>query len=300
MKVLVNAGFGSPVGDKTLGLISSLGFHGVRQELPFWEVPAKLVIEELSDYEELLPILLFPGGDGAGLSGLQVLDRWRVFLTLIAQFGLSDASPGPLIEIGNEFDISPEWRDKPEEAAMLAVEVWKDSRKLCPQVTVLLPSVSNLNKRGLSYLKKMLDVGLPAELQVAVHRYPPDISWNSAHSGFSSRLEELEVLHALLGKRKFWVTETGRTEGPVKVRKPFPLCFLYDRIMLSEWKVAHWAERELLFWKEAGAQGVSWYQIGDGPSENDPLDHYGIINREGEIKRVGKTISELIMSGQLD
>jgi hypothetical protein len=123
----------------------------------------------------------------------------------------------------------------------------------------------------------MIGAGVPDDVVVGFHRYPPGDDPTAAHDGFADRWAEVARLRLLVGKRKLWCTETGWTSGPRKKRRGFPLCFLEKNTWLSEETVADYATSEFRFWARVPQlEALAWYQINCGPNRNNTEDNFGL------------------------
>ncbi len=306
MKLYLNLGHipapGSSIGRELLDAIAALGFHGFRQDLPDHHDLCLQILEELAAYERLHPLFLLAGGrmtrEHPGTGGVpwtrealrQHVEDICGQLDGLAYFDRADP---PALEIGNEPDIAVEaWKDHPKLLGETFAECYSTVREFTDRSVVLTPSVSNLNQRGIAYLGRMLARGLPTGAAVAVHRYPSGRDPVKAHAGFATRDAELREVFRIVEGTDVWVTETGRTEGPERIRR-FPLPDL--TIRMTEEEVSDYMEAELRFWAAVPqVKAVSWYQLNSGPDPDDPLHHYGIRRHDGTFKPVASRLATLI------
>ncbi len=152
--------------------------------------------------------------------------------------------------------------------------------------------VSNLNQRGLRYLREARVDRWPADVRVSVHWYPHNDSRRNPHPGFVSRDHEVAELLALIGDRPWGVSEFGFHTTARKVS-------WLDRwlgVRGTAWtdaQVAAMVADEWAFWEEAGAVGAVLYQVNDGPSAGsakpEALDTFGIRRLDGSWKPVAAT-----------
>ncbi len=306
MKLYLNLGYiptaGGSIGRELLDRIASLGFQGIRQDLPDDHDLCRQLLEELADYERLHPLFLIAGGrmtrehpstTGAPWTRDSLRQHVADVCEKLGDFSYFDRPEPPALEIGNEPDLGVDsWKDNPKLLGETFAECYAVVREFTDRSVVLTPSVSNLNQRGLTYLRKMLSPGLPAGAAVAVHRYPNGRDSTSPHPGFETRDEEIQELFRLVEDADVWVTETGRTEGPDRVRR----LFLPDlEVRMTEEEVSACMEAELRFW--AGlprVKAVVWYQLNSGPDPKDPLDHYGIRRLDGTFKPIADRFAALL------
>lgn len=142
-------------------------------------------------------------------------------------------------------------------------------------------TVSNLNERGIEYLRALRPQDWPADLPVSVHWYPHGRSPLDPHPGFATREAEVAALKDIIGDRPWGVSEMGYHTGR-------NLCLGFWPWRWSDADVARHAEFEWKFWAHHGARFAVWYQLADGPE--DTKEHlYGIRRTDGTWKPVAST-----------
>ena len=294
MKTRVNAQTGDN-DELLLCRFRDMGFAGVRCEstLPM-DASWRNAIDGLaeSDWESSNIYLLF-GGHMTKHSGGTSSDQGEPWqpdeMPIYAAQRANDlrlrslGGAGEAIEIGNEPDLAHcRWRSKRHAKELAQVtnrcadEIWT----LLPEVTVLCPSVSNLNGRGIGYLDRMLEF-LDERIGVAFHRYPAGDSPHIAHKGFATRNHEFDTLKGMTEGRELWCTETGfsnhgkRTEG----------------------EQSDYIDVDMRFNNDRGLEHYTVYNINDGYGD-DPLSHYGLRHAgeswDGDWKILGQDIPEYI------
>ncbi|MDD5366950.1 MAG: hypothetical protein PHR30_16555 [Gallionellaceae bacterium] len=141
-------------------------------------------------------------------------------------------------------------------------------------------SLSNLSADALLWLELILPDTHPSA-GISVHRYPrSNLQFGAAQPGFKSRWEEVACLKQLIAPHPFLVSECGYHQSGYRscFRKVPPL---------TNQEIADRMRQEIAFWREAGAAGLVWYQVGE---DGDPK--YGLQTREGTWKepqsRVGR------------
>ena len=118
-----------------------------------------------------------------------------------------------MVEIGNEPDLAhflerdfngsiETWRA----VSMAAVEQHMETGR-----TVYLGAVSNLNNRGLSFLKNLDWKSIPVTVGCSFHRYPEAGSYTAGHDG-RSREQEIEELLRIVGTRSPARTDRDRLQ----------------------------------------------------------------------------------------
>ncbi len=290
------------MGRVLLSEIKGLGYDGIRVDIPDNHAQATEVLRELKPkpgspsalggvdffgYLPLYPIFLIAGGhmlreDGSPFLAEELVAHVRDCCIKMRDFGYFKvrAVHQPAIEIGNEPDLAHHhWKENPELLARTFTECYEVVREYSSVCPVLSPSVSNLNRRGFSYLEKMLAVGFPSGSAVAFHRYPHDGDPPKPHDGFDHRDDEASHLVELAAGRDIWCTETGVSEGP------------WGEDFHSEEFVADAYEDEVAFWMRIPSMiAVTWYQINDGPDEDERLHHYGIRRMDSTWKPVARRV----------
>ncbi len=302
MKVYLNLGYtpqpGGSIGRELLEKIADVGFHGVRQDVP--EEPALTLplVRELADFPRLNLIFLLFGGQmtrrhGEPWEAGPLVQHVKETCGILREAGFFDRTPLPALEIGNEPDLAHRhWKRNPDSLAEAFTECYETVRDYSRDAPVLTPSVSNLNVRGLTYLSRMLERGIPEAATVAVHRYPNGQSPSEPHEPFETRREEIASLLSLVGARDVWVTETGRSEGPGWIRRFF---FQRTEFWLTEQQVADYMEAELRLWAEfPNVKAVVWYQLNSGADRRNELHNYGIRRVDGTFKPVAERFSTVI------
>lgn len=286
---------GDPLGDVLLNEIATLGYDGLRTDVPDDHEQATDLFLELQPepgspaaVDQLGLVFLIAGGHmlratGEPFTSEELVDHVRDCCIKLRDLGYFRvrADRQPAIEVGNEPDLADDyWKKDPALMARTftrCYEVIREYSSFCP---VLSPSISNLNERGFKYLRKMLTVGIPSGAAVAFHRYPHDGDPALPHDGFESREAEADHLMELAQGRAIWLTETGLTEGPWKNKR------WDDGWFHSEEFVADTFVGEVDFWTRPWVEALTWYQINDGPDPDEQLDHYGIRRSEGDWKPV--------------
>ena len=249
-----------PVGAGLLLELDSHGWQGYRVDLSEAHRNAEDQLREARELPAIDFVFLLAHGTMRRLSG----DPWgrgslraHVNDTCVkmSALGLFDEErvDGIAIEIGNEPDLAADpWKQKPELLAQTFSECYEVIRGYSPAVRVLTPCVSNLNARGIDYMQKMFDAGIPAGAECAIHRYPHRGQPDLPHEGFKSRDREVERMKEIIGGRPFHITETGFSEYEYRGNHTDPLL------------IADYFEREVAFWQRHGAASMFWYQFQDG------------------------------------
>jgi hypothetical protein len=154
-------------------------------------------------------------------------------------------------------------------------------------------AISNFNKRGLNYLRALrptLDQ-LPPETRVSIHRYANGETPVVPHKGFVNRFEEVQAFKAIIGTRRWALTEFGFTDS-VRIVKGFWPWSKKQRRWTPQ-QVAQFVRDEFERWDAAGADFSCLYQLNDEFSGVDG-ENYGIRTvrydgSPGEWKPVAET-----------
>lgn len=140
-------------------------------------------------------------------------------------------------------------------------------------------AISNLHHSGLAWLQEMLAAVsfrlAPAEaFGVSAHWYPVGRSRLNAHSGFSSRADEVEELKWIIGERPWGISEFGFHTAPQLLIRWLPR-WRWNTWAWTDQQVADNIAQEWEFWRTQGANFCCLYQITDG-QENIAEDRFGI------------------------
>jgi len=287
-QVFLNAGFGEPLPELDRSWIRGREFHGVRSDY------GPRVLEALY-FTPFQPLIIASDRER---SHEYVSDRVAAVCREARSLGYLHHRPypTPVIEPMNEPDLDPYWASRPAALADLVWECWQTaSKRRFSGIRIVAPGISNLNERGLNYLERMMAAGIPDDVAIGFHRYPPGNDATEPHDGFKDRWAEVAELRRLAGKRKLWLTETGWTAGPRK-HYGFPNCLWGKNRWLSEQEVADRVVTELRFWARVpNLEAAVVYQINDGPNRNDPEDNYGLLTYpERRDKILAKMMPKLI------
>jgi hypothetical protein len=190
---------------------------------------------------------------------------------------------GDAMELGNEPDLAVDQNAK--DLTQTFNEMFDIVREELPEVSILSPSISNLNKRGFRYLEKMLLSGLRDDCGLAFHRYPNGPSPHVSHDGFDDRNIEFQKLKNMSGGRELWCTETGFSQR-------------WDRKDWTEENQREYIDTDMRFNRDRGLKHYTLYQVNDGPDEREIEDRWGIRHFDeawnGDWKLLGQALPELI------
>jgi hypothetical protein len=262
----LQAGFGDLLGAQTLADLRAIGVQLVRL-----------------DCQKASP-------KGTEVLVREVLDAGMVPYPIIRDAAqLHYLPPGLNVELMNEPDLNGPTPVEYERAVLSMAEHAEDVG-----VRLWAGCISNLNQRGLRYLRAAGVKRWPDRVAVSVHWYPHGDSNRNAHPGFISRDHEVAELRALIGDRPWGVSEFGFHTTARKVS-------WLDRwigVSGAAWtdaQVAAMVAGEWAFWEEAGAVGAVLYQVNDGPSAGSAkpaaLDTFGIRRLDGSWKPVAATFA---------
>ena len=290
MKLYLNAGFGELINAADLSAITTLGFCGVRQDIPLTTKDDLALVDQLKD---LSAIFLLGGGNMAGWTKENFINKTIRISRRITDYKYF-LGREVYIEIGNEPDIAVDyWKDSPTRLNEVYWECYQAAKSINSKIEVVTPGISNLNKRGLEYLDNFLRDPIPKGAIIGFHRYPNGWDIREPHKGFKSRTQEMLRLKTLAGGRKLLCTETGVSEGPHTVKTGlFDLC--KKTKYLSEEEVANNFRWESALNHKCGILGMTWYQHRDGPSRDALLDNYGIYDYQGQEKVICGIIAEVV------
>jgi hypothetical protein len=290
--VLVEAGFGYPIGGPTLAWIGSIGLHGVRIDVPWGIPPAELERLLVEIVKANLDAVLIVGGwmvrydDGVALS---FRNGENPSPEALAQFARQVASAAIrlglrcVIEIGNEPTITAVYKEDPSRYARAVRECSKAMWEVAPGLSVAAGSVHDLTPDSQEYLKDVINYGIPERTIVAVHPYRMgNRPWDGEADGTGIRAK-VDWLRSIWSG-EIAVSEMGwHTAERSEKAGLFGLC--PRRVRWNDEQVAEFWRWELDFWRKAGARFVVVFQLNDGP--NDEMEHrFGIRYFDGTPKPV--------------
>lgn len=256
----LHCGFGQPLGDETLEAVKAHGFTIVRIDLQGQDADGRP-----------LPTGL-PLETSAGLAR-EVIDHGLQPLCIVRKADQMLAlPPGALVELGNEPDL---------EQFGWTVESYIREARFCVAVAresgqrLYLGVVSNLNRRGFSFLEALPWREWPTTICASAHRYPEGRDPRTPHKGCKNREHEIEKFKAIVGPRPIAITEVGYSDGP------------------GYWSendvAAHMAWERQLF-DHHGFEIVVGFQANDGPNA-DTESHFGFRRLDGSWKPVADSFT---------
>jgi len=276
MKPYLCAGFGQPISGTDLTLIASLGFGGIRQDVLSVDAVDTLV-KQFANFP-LYPWFVVGGGQQGGPQQQPdaVIQVAKAVATAMKAYSVAGS-----IEIGNELDISPIYKDDPDKAGRLWQDAALNVRVVSMSPIVFTGGITNTSDVALEWLDHALGAApaLPGAVRIAFHSYRsnPD----AASHGFQSRADEMRELRTIVGSRTIACTEVGYQTA--SKRK----CLGIKTAGLSDQQVFEYAKAEDAFFNAIVCE-YAWYQLNDGPSDT-PLDRYGIRRFDGTLKPVSQT-----------
>lgn len=273
MKYILNAGFGSPLPTDDLALIRSLGYEGVRQNIPT-EALAPSLLDNLLD---------------AGLHALCILpveeeDICHLIAHALARRAVERQQGGMVVlEVGNEEDLSGKrWARDPRAWAALVADISVISSShssIAPggPITVVSGGVSSVSRQAMGWLERSRVRELPVSIGYHQYRSTPP---SHPLDGYSSRADEFRALRDAAGDLEVWMTESGwhtarRTSGTWPLRKKWAY---------SDTQVAEFLREEMSRNEEVGARCFVTYQLNDGPDPSNDQDCFGIRRTDGSLK----------------
>lgn len=267
METYINAGFGELLSDGDLMLIRSLGFDGIRQNVPSPE-HVGLVDNILESGLHAIFIVPVETPDICQTTAHAVAER-------AAELGRSSQA---VLEVGNEEDLGGKrWAKDPHGWAALVSDVCTIAASHRFMGPVVSGGVSSVSHTALRWLKDSRVSELP--VGVGYHQYrstPP----NKPLDGYHSRDEEYRALADAAGGSETWCTESGWTTTPhSKGWGPFRQTWAY-----SDVEVLGFLRAEIALATSYGAQSFTVYQLNDGPDPNNGQDRFGIRRMDGTLK----------------
>lgn len=268
-----------------------IGFTGIRTDIvgPYKE---EHIVE--MNASGLSPIFLFGGGSIKDYTHERFREEVIWGARKITDEGYFTDVP-VYFEIGNEPDIAVNyWRQDPKRLHDVYWDCYQTAKSINNKIEVITGGISNLTMNGLDWLDDFLLEPLPSGAIVGFHRYPNGPDTTKPHNGFQSRVHEYNRLRALVDGHELFLTETGLSQGPHRVKRRFPMCWLDRKSWLSQESVSDAIRFEWSFWKPRGILGMVWYQHKDGQDFNDILNNYGIYDINGDEKAAVNAFRKLL------
>jgi hypothetical protein len=288
MDLGINAGFGDPIAGE-FPFFERLGVAVVRQDLFAHgdAAPIEALVAEFAN-RPARALFMLAGGkmqipDGSNRIEPHVLAaRGRRVVEAAQAVGLQRYA----LEVGNEPDIAHDgYASRPQDFAEAIRQVHAVARPLGFEGDIITGGVSNLNQRGLEYLRSMLSTPtIPADVVVGFHRYP-EAGRGAAtpHKGFSSRDDEFKALERLTGVRRAACTEFGYHTAEDRMG-------LFGRRRRTEDEVVESVRFDLDFFGQRGVLVAALYQLNDG-ARDVAEERYGIRRLDGTSKPVAEMLS---------
>jgi len=294
MRLLLNAGFGDPLGVDVLRDIHGQGFAGIRQEVKRTDTVRPLCGEIAEAGAQAILLVcggqMGPEGSGRATPPAEIAALAREVATVGVELDLFNGRYPCAIEVGNEPDNAYEYESRPELFAE-AVRLSRDAiRDLHPYVTIITGGVMSTGSDALEYLARASAAGLPDDCAIGYHTYRTTSEPEKPAKGFRSRGAEFKRLKEIAAGRPIWCTEAGWHTAPSYVRSGF---FGKRKVQFTDEQVAEFAEREIRINAQQGAVALAWFQLNDG---RDPAvyEHcFGVRRRDGTWKPVANRIGIL-------
>jgi len=267
--MFLNCGFGEPLSAVDLELVRSLGFSGIRQNVPTAGRAAELVDNVLD--AGLSAIFIVPVEDeGACQAVAHAVAERAVGRGLAHQ---------AVLEVGNEEDLrAKRWAKDPTGWAALVRDVasiaWGHGGSA---LRVVSGGVSSVSRTALGWLARSRVREIPVAIGYHQYRSTPP---GEPLDGYDSRGAEFEALRAAAAGRDLWCTESGWHTAPRSSGwGPFKRTWAYTDEQVLDFMTA-----EAVMNARAGALCFVQYQLADGPTASDQ-DCFGIRTFHGAMKR---------------
>ena len=291
MLIGLNAGFGESIAFE-FGNLVPLGVTVVRQDLRahFDDGHLQTLVAEFAG-AAVTPLFLLAGGHIDTPDHLSRIEPHEIaalavrVIALAADAGLTHY----WLEVGNEPDLAHvDYRTRPADFAIAVQQTFDAARAAGFSGPVVSGGICNLSRASLTYLERVLNEGLPAEVIIGFHRYPRGLTPENPQEGFATRDAEWQELQRLANGRAVACTEVGHHTAP---RKHKLLGFIPWKTRVSEGDVAAHVVFDLDFFKSRGCLLTAVYQLNDGPSDDLHLDRYGIRRQDGTWKPAAASIT---------
>jgi hypothetical protein len=180
-----------------------------------------------------------------------------------------------------------DYKTRPQDFAVAVEQTFDAVRAAGFAGPVVSGGIANLSRANLTYLERMLNQGLPADVIIGFHRYPKGLKPQNPQDGFSSRDAEWQELSRLANGRAVACTEMGHHTAPRKYKL---WGFIPMTKRVSDDEVAEHVVFDLDYFRSRGCLLTAVYQLNDGPSDDIHHDRYGIRRQDGTWKPVAAAI----------
>ena len=275
MYLLLEAGFGSQLGKVDREQIASMKFDGIRQDIPVG-APEDVIAGLVKNAQKNFSHNVFIVGGWAhwydlGFVHDRTIEHSPAEVERDALIVCRLARPTDYIEVGNEWNITPQYRDDPEKYIETVARV-----RLAINHPMLAGSVSGLDDGGLSAFRKVFPL-LHPQIIVSFHPY------RQTHEPWVDGRRMTEVANEIKSyNRRFAVSECGWHTNEMSEAKAFPRCLQKRYWSWTDEQVGYFFRWEIGFWGLAGAELYTWYQHRDGGGET-----FGVVDASGRVKPVG-------------
>lgn len=291
MKLLLNAGFGSPLGLPQLEVLRDRSFSGIRQDmLPTSSIP-DLLAEIVA--ARMQPILLIKEIDLPFVTQVGVAIRGSGLL--------APDRPAPYVEIIGEPDWA--WAAAGGDGGAIGwgnyvAAAAERLRSISPRIRVIAGGITTTDRKRLDFLERA-EPYLPGGAWIGWHGYRTTVPPWTPHPGFASRSDEMVRLKEIARGRRIFNTETGYHTAPSKVGGW--LCQTFGigckTVQYTDAQVAEFARWEFDFNKAHGSDGLVWFQHRDGANPNHYEDRFGIMRQDGTWKPVADALKLAVENG---
>ena len=255
----INIGFGVPLSPEDVAQVQAMRLQGVRTELH----------PDMSDEQILAILAAFVGSrlallillHGEAMEGPVLKAQALKAAHYVDVLGLTDVD----VELENEPDLSDTSPRVMASRSEMAVRALRDAGFTGK---IYGGSVSNLVPRGIDYLTGMDWASLPADLEVAVHRYAPRKTPGASHLA-SLQHEIVAAMEATVRQTPPALTEVGYHTARQTAAWSRPPPFYHSAFRLTNEQVAEALFNDLHAYASWGVPRCDIFQWNCGVPEND-------------------------------
>jgi hypothetical protein len=198
--------------------------------------------------------------------------------SLVDEARSNNLRPLVLVKDFSYVNLVPDWTDvellnEPNIAGWTPAAYAAEVLKVVPiaaqrNIRLWVGCISNTSKKDLAWLQAVLAL-LPENVNVTMHRYPQSAgdTPDKPRSDYATRAEEMAAIKAVVGTRKFGVSEFAYSLEPYykplswweKIKQFFG--WKPPTYQFTESQQASYAKQEFNLWWTAGASFCTWYQV---------------------------------------
>lgn len=177
---------------------------------------------------------------------------------------------GSWVSLGNEPNLGDLALGLPSQSPRQYADFFAETRELCRarRLRTGVGVLSSIDPTSMNWLSELLVLWPDVDF-IDQHRYPFKEDQDPDRSPYGTREQEMAAFYAVIGERRFLISECGNRTAQWRDWWPPP----FQHHVVTEQDRLALAIRERDFWQaQPHCDGIVWYQEAQGP---DGTDHYG-------------------------